>query len=119
MNTILSALLQQMLVQAGDQVKVFANGAGPVAANGAHQVGAKHAERAGNNHQHISLAPRFPADQKRAKVFNHLNHFNAFTRQARAPQFTVRDFRPIEYANNSADGNDAFRIGQNRHHNAQ
>src|SRR6266849_5308167 len=119
MNAILSALLQQMFVQPGHQVEVFANGVRPVSADGAHQVGAKHAECAGNNHQHISLAPRFPADQKRAKVFNHLNDFDVFARQTHAAQVPVCNLRTVQDADNSAHGDDAFRVGKNGQHDAQ
>src|SRR6266446_33103 len=118
-NAIRSAFLQQMLVQPGHQVEIFSNRVRPVTAHGANQVRTKHAKCAGNNRQHVPLTPRFPANQKRAKVFDHLDHFDAFARQARAAQLAVGDFRSVENANDSADGNDALWVGQNRHHDAQ
>jgi cellulose synthase/poly-beta-1,6-N-acetylglucosamine synthase-like glycosyltransferase len=56
------------LDHARDQIKIFADAVDPIAPDRANQVRAKQPEGSGNNHQHISLPPRFPADQERAQV---------------------------------------------------
>src|SRR5260370_15109744 len=119
MDVIIGFLLPQMPVHARYEVKIFADGVCAIAANRADQIRAKHAEGSGNNRQHVSLAPRFPANQKRPKVLDHLDDFDALARKPHSLQVSLRDLRPIQHANDSANGHHALRVREHRQHDAQ
>ncbi len=108
-----------MPVQTRHQVEILANRARPIATNGAHKIRSKYAKRPGNDRQHVSLAPRFSADQERAQILNDLDHFNALARQTHAPQLASFDLRPIQDADDSAHRYDAFGIRHDGQHDSQ
>src|SRR5258708_13208727 len=106
-------------MQAGHQIKVFADRAGPISADGADQISAKKPKRSGNNRQHVSLRPGLPANQEGAQILHDLDHFDALARQTYPPQSAALYLRAVQHANDSAYRNDAFWIRQDGNHDAQ
>src|SRR5438270_12720928 len=106
-------------MQTCHQIEILTNGTRLITADRAHQIGSKQAKRTGNNHEHIPLRPSFPAYQEGSKILDYLDHFDALTRQTHTPQVSSFDLRSIQNTDDSAYGDDALRIVQNRHHNPQ
>src|SRR5579859_4734327 len=119
MDLILGVFQPQMPVHARDQIKILADAVDAIASDRADQVRPKQSEGPGNDHQHVSLPPRFPADQERAKVLDHLDHLDSLARQPHSSQLPLRNLRTVQHANDSTHGHHVLGISENREHDAQ